>query len=393
MPQSLPAFDNLDPNDVRAYSLDLSDLSLRTAYDTCLWLESFSGLEAFATNLEHDRSHSIMTDMSSTLSARVLGYALLYAHSQAGRGALIREINECNRDLELLAGLAHLYVFGLIRVFRNPKGPTPDISSSQSPRHSFQQALLDAEHLLQKTSFTAAELRKLVNLFACISVHSPIYKAAFDINTATSTVRESLSFRPQAAAVQVAHIISQSLSEGIEGVTPAARAKFDWARTASAIIERFGDFNSRALLGDWGLNSPLNAFLSTNDSHAAFDALEMWLTPAKTSDDEIKANTYNVNVVVNHQLLPSQLVPDVAGVRNQVKFEPLTVGSQVIPAPHPELIGLHAACAEIAHRSGAAEYLEEFFRGIDSISVMTEPDAAYELTRSLKVLQLVRGTA
>ncbi|TFY77328.1 hypothetical protein EWM64_g6683 [Hericium alpestre] len=107
MPQSLPAFDNLDPNDVRAYNLDLSDLSLRTAYDTCFWLESFSGLEVFATNLEHDRSHSVMTEISSTLTARVLGYALLFAHNQAGRAALIQEINKCNQDLELLAGLAH----------------------------------------------------------------------------------------------------------------------------------------------------------------------------------------------------------------------------------------------------------------------------------------------
>ncbi|TFY78403.1 hypothetical protein EWM64_g5610 [Hericium alpestre] len=344
MPQNLPAYD-----------LDASDLSLRTAYDTCLWLESFSAWGTFATDIEHERSHAIMVETDfPTVAARVLGYGLRFAHSQAGPSALIQEINECNRDLELLAGLAHLYVFGLIQVFRNPKGPTPDISPSQSPKPSSQLAAQDAEHLLRKTSLTAKELRKLTLLREnnCCVFTGARDRASIDINM--------LQADPAMSRMEMVHIISQYSSEAIGRVTPAARAKFDWARTADAVIERFGGLSNRALLDDQGLNSPLNAFMTTSDPHIAFDQLDMWLTPAKTSNGDLMANTYDV----------------------------LASDPEVIPAPHPELIAVHAACARVAHMSGAAEYLEELCRETDAISVMTEPNAANELAQSLKALQL-----
>ena len=57
-----------------------------------------------------------MTDWSPRVAARVLGHGLILAPSEEGRSALTRDINECDSDPELLAGLAHLYVYGLIRV-------------------------------------------------------------------------------------------------------------------------------------------------------------------------------------------------------------------------------------------------------------------------------------
>ena len=38
--------------------------------------------------------------------------------------------------------------------------------------------------------------------------------------------------------------------------------------------------------------------------------------------------------------------------------------------------------------SGAVELLRELYREPDSIAVMTQPNAAYELTRALRTLQL-----
>ena len=59
-----------------------------------------------------------------------------------------------------------------------------------------------------------------------------------------------------------------------------------------------------------------------------------------------------------------------------------------IPAPDPDLMALHATCAKVAHASGAAEYLEELYRNTGSFAVMTEPNAAHELTRILKTVQV-----
>lgn len=81
-------------------------------------------------------------------------------------------------------------------------------------------------------------------------------------------------------------------------------------------------------------------------------------------------------------------------VNRPIVFRSLPFNGQTIPAPDPRIIELHAACAKIAYMSGAAEHIRELYRdGTDSIAVMTEPNAAYELSRALKTLQMVAATA
>ena len=71
------------------------------------------------SDLAHTRSESILLELTPACAARVLGFALLYSPSERGRDTLAAEILECNdskNNHELLGGLAHLYVYGLIRV-------------------------------------------------------------------------------------------------------------------------------------------------------------------------------------------------------------------------------------------------------------------------------------
>ena len=57
--------------------------------------------------------------------------------------------------------------------------------------------------------------------------------------------------------------------------------QFAWASSAAAVLERFGDFSARDILGDDNLNSPLNAFTTEGLAHMLFDRLDLWLTPAQ----------------------------------------------------------------------------------------------------------------
>jgi len=100
--------------------------------------------------------------------------------------------------------------------------------------------------------------------------------------------------------------------------------------------------------------------------HKFFDELNLWLTPLEVSrrdfespyhgftvttglqdDGEIITNKYKVNFA--YPACP---------FRKEVTFQayPLPNGKKIEP-PSPELIALHAACAMIAHKSGAAELL------------------------------------
>ena len=77
-------------------------------------------------------------------------------------------------------------------------------------------------------------------------------------------------------------------------------------------------------------------------------------------------------------------------IRPSVVFQAHTLqnGKKIEP-PSPQLLALHAACAQIAHMSGAAEHLEETFRDTEPISVMTAaPNSANELAHALKKVQL-----
>ena len=97
-------------------------------------------------------------------------------------------------------------------------------------------------------------------------------------------------------------------------------------------------------------------------------------------------NTYHVMHVEGpdvHRQIAS------GSIKSQVALEDYPLGDQVIPAPDPKIIALHAACARIAHMSGAMEHLRELYRETDDISIMTKPNAADELRRALAALQTI----
>ena len=56
------------------------------------------------------------------------------------------------------------------------------------------------------------------------------------------------------------------------------------------------------------------------------------------------------------------------GIEEQIKFN----STEEVPAPDPKILALHAACAGIAHMSGAAEYLDEIARDIELLRVLAE---------------------
>ena len=54
-----------------------------------------------------------------------------------------------------------------------------------------------------------------------------------------------------------------------------------------------------------------------------------------------------------------------------------TVDPDKLPLPSPELLALHAACAKVAHLSGAGEYVDRIIEDMEQIDVL-----AYDGTSS-----------
>ncbi|KAJ7491930.1 hypothetical protein FB451DRAFT_1348694 [Mycena latifolia] len=230
---------------------------------------------------------------SPEIAGRTLGYALLFAPSDTGRDCVAREVNACNGNIERLVGLAHLYIYGLIRIFRNPKGPTPAITADQSPDATFDQHTNLHRTSLNPPGAQPTSLKKKLlcrDQYRCVLTHR-IDRGSFDKAEASPELFPELAslIAPQAPAVsgellhdlEVAHIISQPLSDGIGGLSEAAMAKLDWASSASAILDRFSGVDIKQLLGGTDLHSAINAFMASNEAHALFDRLDFCLVPAK----------------------------------------------------------------------------------------------------------------
>ena len=132
-------------------------------------------------------------------------------------------------------------------------------------------------------------------------------------------------------------------------------------------------------------------------AHKCFDRLDLWLTPFEVSRCGFKSLCSRLTTITrlqdNGAVIPNKyevnFIHGTSYFRTPVTFQTYTLpnGKEIEP-PSPQLIALHAACAKIAHMSGAAEHLEETFRDTEPIPVMTAPNAADELVHALKKVQL-----
>lgn len=157
-PSSFPTLTCYNPNRMDALRLTplpanhfnvATNQDWHRAFNSCRRLEAADRWATFSHDLEE-----IMLHTNPQVAARTLGYALVFAPSDVGRDCVAREVNACHDDPEILAGLAHLYMYGLIRIcqcmssvsdfwclqgksVKNPKGPTPAMSSNMSPEVTF----------------------------------------------------------------------------------------------------------------------------------------------------------------------------------------------------------------------------------------------------------------
>ena len=100
----------------------------------------------------------------------------------------------------------------------------------------------------------------------------------------------------------------------------------------------------------------------------------------------MQVHTYTVcardtEVIFRYSSKPQQeaifSVPDDVIRQCEAKGDP-------IPAlPNPDLIALHAACARVAHMSGAAEYLDRLERDAEEVTVLASDGSSAHLLHGL----------
>ena len=94
----------------------LTHPKFHTAFNACIPLERASTWADLGLSPHLLEPVHVMLQTSPQVAGRTLGYALLHAPNDTARDRVAREIIRCEGDAELLAGLAHVCIFGLIRI-------------------------------------------------------------------------------------------------------------------------------------------------------------------------------------------------------------------------------------------------------------------------------------
>ncbi|KAH9888962.1 hypothetical protein C8Q73DRAFT_708889 [Cubamyces lactineus] len=318
------------------------------AYEACLSMEAATAWNVLVPNIDSEDLQELMFDTPPQVAGRTLGYALIHATTKKGRDVLAREIVSCVKDYRVLSGLAHLCIFGMIRMFRNPKGPTPIDSVDESP-----------EHLVTGTSpgYTPAWLRAQLlqrDEFRCVFTHRP---DARSLRQQMAAGALSPPNGTHVANTKVAHIIGLPLTDGIGGMSQSAREKFPWATSATAVLEHFGGDEIQQIIRNFTIHDPVNAMTASLEPHDLFNQSALWLTPAMDDNQHTIPNLYNV---VFRDAIEARIY---SYIKPQVRFREFTTpDGQLVKPPSPALLELHAACARIAHLSGTAEVLDDVYQ-------------------------------
>ncbi|KAG8964631.1 hypothetical protein FRC05_003744 [Tulasnella sp. 425] len=303
------------------------------AYERCL------ALEGSAENASFNSS------FSPQICGRILGYMMLEAPTSVGCDNVQREIEAS------------------LHTVKKAKGPTPG-SSSHPSRPSFdetQETILLLMNEAPKYS-TVKKLALRRDNYRCVVT------GAYDGATYKKQCRTDPTFRAPATPqlTQAAHIFPDSLNQDLAWPDNLPGRKANYSATAWAVVERFGQVNviTESLNGP-DIHRVENVLTMCFSAHDLFDNLELWFEA--TGDP----NTYKIcsNDPRNFDLVLPPIPPQVT----------LQSTNPSIPLPNSHFLRIHAACARIAHLSGAAEYWETILEEWEERAVLASDGGSADM--------------
>ncbi|KZP08743.1 hypothetical protein FIBSPDRAFT_964551 [Athelia psychrophila] len=335
----------------------------RNAYATCLRyeMEAIAGL------------HPVISGLQSVALARVLGYMIIHAPTALGRTNISNAVMSC-ATTERLADVAKLYVTHFIGCFRSEKGRTPAPSSPPSPSFDIVSDTILHELLeAPQNHQTAKRLALIRDDYRCVisgRVDMTTYKTNPEVKAAWD-VRFAQGHIPGMGTTHCAHIIPESLNHNISGENEGG-VKHQYAASVWAVMDRFGEVCGIEELNGPDIHCMENVMTMNSNLYDCFDSLDIWLEATQT------INQYNVRAT--RPAFLTQL-----GVQN-----PITLPTNHdLSAPDPRYLKLHAACAQVAHLSGAAEYFDNILKDIEGIRVLAQDGSSSDLL-DFKLLPLTK---
>ncbi|KXN80817.1 hypothetical protein AN958_07253 [Leucoagaricus sp. SymC.cos] len=301
-----------------------------SAYDICLRLEK-------SLQLAIDNGDDIG---NNPVYVRILGYLIHYVPTDLGLRKIVEEISSCVDDSAILA-VGQMYYDHYIRAFRANKAHIP--MSNHASRSSFDriQEMIDAT--LQEAPQSHAQAKKYV------------LKEMVDLDPST-----------KGEATQCAHIFSESTNASIE----LGSAKREYAATMWAVMHCFGYEELPDELNGSKVHRLENVMTLVPGFHRDFDHLNIWFVATK------EMNRYKLEA------------SDPFFLRSYPEFVIFTTPDpEKLPVPSPTYLAIHAACAKVAHLSGAAVCIDKFYQDMEDQKTL-DPNGASAGTLEHAIFEL-----
>ncbi|EEB93647.1 hypothetical protein MPER_07664, partial [Moniliophthora perniciosa FA553] len=269
------------------------------------------------------------------------------------------------------------YTHHLIRSFRKSKGPVPWPSNHAScPSFDTLQDMINDYLDESPNDYRTTRKQALVrDGFRCV------ISGSFDRNSFVHD-RELQGMAASAGPgfgivdTQCCHILSESTTQGIDpDGNPAKR------NHASHVFSVLSNFGLEGLVSKFmdagGIHDLTNVLTLRKDLHSSFDNLDIWLERTQTLHE------YKL-CFANQMFLWAY-----PNIKSIVKFTTQNAQTTVrgktveLPLPDSRLLSIHAACARVAHMSGAAEYLDKWERDLEDSTVLARDGSFVALLSDL----------
>ncbi|KDQ49769.1 hypothetical protein JAAARDRAFT_142978 [Jaapia argillacea MUCL 33604] len=152
--------------------------------------------------------------------------------------------------------------------------------------------------------------------------------------------------------------------------------KSDYSADVLAVLKSFG-YDVDSLNGE-KVHSLFNVMTLQWDVHDFFDRLGLWFEKTATP------NCYKVRTADPLFLY---------GLLSKMDKVTFTTPDPVkLPLPSPELLALHAACAQVAHLSGAGEYVDRLLEDMEEMGVLAHDGTSSDVLHHALVTLRSRDT-
>ncbi|KAH9482082.1 hypothetical protein JR316_0004177 [Psilocybe cubensis] len=310
-----------------------------SAYNACL------RLEASIQQAINDNSEDVGKKM---IYARILGYLIHYVPTDQGLKTIVDEIASCKDDTACLQ-LGRMYFDHYIRAFKAKKGrtPTPSSHASRPSFDTIQDMIKDTLVEAPQSHRQAKQLALIRDGYRCVVTGG--YDASSVRTIAELKRRVTSDPKGVSALTECAHIFAESTNASIG---PGSE-KREYAASMWAVMTRFGYEKRPEELNGARIHRLENILTLVPNFHGLFDLLQVWFTATEIE------NKYKLEAVDSLILRP---YPE------YVTFT--SPDPAKYPLPSPVYLAIHAACAKVAHLSGAAAYIDKYNEDLDDSTTL-----------------------